>query len=206
VHIDERRVGILIADALGHGLAASLIAAMVKVAFSAEVPYADDPGAVLTGMNTMLVRPLGRDREFVTACYLVFDHVAGELAYARAGHPPPLVLTPDGVVSSLDDGGTILGKFAGMQYARSFVPLPHGSRVVLYTDGISEAMSPARESFGAARLERALVENAGRSAEQCADAILQAVVRWRGGAGLDDDVTVIVVDHVPSVERHRDEA
>lgn len=197
VHIDERRVGILVADALGHGLAASLIAAMVKVAFSAEVPYADDPGAVLSGMNTMLVRPLGRDREFVTACYAVIDFIAGELSYARAGHPPPLVLHPDGSVLTLDEGGTILGKFPGMQYERAFVALPHGSRVVLYTDGITEAMNAAGEGFGLERLKQRLSASAGDSPAQCSDAIVQAVRTWRGGAGLDDDVTVIIVDHVP---------
>lgn len=200
IHIDDRRLGLLIADALGHGLAASLIAAMVKVAFSAEVHDADDPGALLAGMNTMLVRPLGRDREFVTACYLAIDAAKGELTYARAGHPPPLVVQPDGQVRTLDDGGTILGKFPGIRYASYAVPLPPGSRVVLYTDGITEAMNGKGESFGTDRLVQRLAASQRDTPEQCTDAIVHAVRTWRGGAGLDDDITVIVIDHVLPVE------
>ncbi|MGE3511596.1 MAG: PP2C family protein-serine/threonine phosphatase [Vicinamibacterales bacterium] len=194
VRIDDQRVGILVADALGHGLAASLIAAMVKVAFSAEVPDADEPGAVLTGMNRMLVRPLGRDREFVTAVYVVFDHRSGQLAYARAGHPPPLLLLPDGGVRPLDDGGTILGKFAGVVYEKTLVPVPTGGRLLLYTDGVTEAMNPDGEGFGLERLTAELAASASLSPDHCADALLNAVTRWRSGTKLDDDVTLVVVD------------
>ncbi len=194
VHIDERRVGILIADALGHGLAASLIAAMVKVAFSAEVPHADDPGLVLTGMNGMLVRPLGRDREFVTAAYVIADVGTSTVRYARAGHPPPLILLPDGSVNELSEGGTILGKFPGVHYAGASSPLPPGSRMLLYTDGVTEAMSPAREGFGVDRLTAHLRATARQSPERCADSLLAAIADWRGGR-LDDDITVLVVEH-----------
>lgn len=194
VHIDDRRVGILVADALGHGLAASLIAAMVKVAFSAEVPHADDPGTVLTGMNGMLVRPLGRDREFVTAVYVVVDTGTATLSYARAGHPPPLLLRPDGTVTELSDGGTILGKFPGMQYLGVSCAIPAGSRLLLYTDGVTEAMSLSREGYGIARLTAHLLATADQPAERCADTLLAAVAEWRGGT-IDDDITVLVVDH-----------
>lgn len=196
IRVGEHRVGILIADALGHGLAASLVAAMVKVAFSAEVPYADDPGTVLSGMNAMLVGPLGRDREFVTAAYVLFDHRSAELSYARAGHPPPLLLHPDGHVAPLDAGGTILGKFTGITYERTVVPMPVGSRVLLYTDGVTETMNHSREAFGIDRLTAQLAASGGRSASECVDGVLDALARWRGGAKLEDDVTVLVVDHV----------
>lgn len=194
VHLDEQRVGVLVADALGHGLAASLIAAMVKVAFSAEVPHAADPGVVLTGMNGMLVRPLGRDREFVTAVYVVADVGAATLSYARAGHPPPLMLLPDGTVRELSEGGTILGKFPGVTYTSASCPMPAGSRVLLYTDGVTEAMSPSNDGYGVERLTAHLLASAHDSAERCADTLLAAIAEWRGGT-LDDDITILIVDH-----------
>jgi len=198
IRIDDQTIGVLVADVLGHGLAASLIAAMVKVAFNAEAAHADDPGAVLTGMNTTLVRLLDKVREYVTASYVVINTAAHTLTYARAGHPPALLVGPDGAIRELDDGGTILGLFPDAAYPRTSVSVPLGSRALLYTDGVTEAMNPSGEFFGLDRLKAQLVSHSGLDADQSAGRILNAILEWQGRAMPGDDVTIIVVDVVPS--------
>jgi hypothetical protein len=190
----DGRLGILIADVLGHGLGASLIASMLKVAFTAEAAHAAQPGAVLSGVNTTLVGLLSRDRDYVTACYVVATSGTGELVYANGGHPPPLLMNPAGSVQALEDGGTILGQFALATYSSHAITVALGSRLLLYTDGVTEAVNRAGEMFGLDRLKDLLRAHQDRDANSCAELLLTAVDDWRGGRILDDDLTVILVD------------
>ncbi len=194
VPIDGHRLGVLVADVSGHGVPASLIASMVKVALNAEAPHAASPDRVLSGMNAVLVGLLGRQRDYVTACYLVVDPVAGQIRYGGAGHPRPLVRSADGHVESLDEGGTILGQFADARYEETTRPVAPGSRILLYTDGVTEAASPDGEFFGVERLEGLLSDRGHVDGGRFADELLATIARWRGGAKLDDDVTIVVVD------------
>ena len=193
VRLDDQRVAVIVADVLGHGVSASLIASMVKVAFNAEASHADDPGASLEGMNATLVSVL-RESDYVTACYVLIDVATGAVRYGLAGHPPPLLLSPDGTVSPLCEGGTILGQFPAARYSSTSVNAARGSRLLLYTDGVTDAARPDGEFFGVDRLAASLFENRALSAEQYADALLESVLAWRGGGKLEDDVTIVVID------------
>ncbi|MDE3153680.1 MAG: PP2C family protein-serine/threonine phosphatase [Acidobacteriota bacterium] len=192
--IDGGRLGLLVADVSGHGVPASLIASMVKVALTAETPRADDPGAVLNGMNAVLVGLLGHQRDYVTACYLVVDPRAGEIRYGNAGHPHPLVRRPDGRVDALEDGGTILGQFGDARYESARDRAVPGTRILLYTDGVTEAASPDGEFFGVDRLSQFLSDRGRVEADQFTDELLATLARWRGAGRPDDDVTLVVVD------------
>lgn len=194
VRIDEARLAVLVADVSGHGVPASLIASMVKVTLNAEASHAADPGAVLGGMNKTLVGLLGGGRDYVTACYVVVHAAAGEICYGEAGHPPSLLRSPDGRISTLEAGGTILGQFASACYEGVTRRVDPQSRLLLYTDGVTEAMNPAGEFFGMDRLRAFMDERCDTSADQFADALLETITAWRGGANLDDDVTIAVVD------------
>ena len=192
--VDDGRLGVLVADVMGHGLPASLIASMVKVALHAEASHADDPGAVMSGVNATLVGMLGRERDYVTASYLVVTPAAGEIRYSIAGHPPPLLGSRDGRVSALDGGGTILGKFAGPCYDTLTRRVDPGSRLLIYTDGVTEAVSPSGEFFGEDRLKAFLAERREAPADTFADALIETLAAWHGVDTLDDDVTVVVLD------------
>jgi hypothetical protein len=194
VRIDDTRLAILVADVSGHGLAASLIASMVKVALKAEAVHGADPGAVLSGMNETLVGLLGRDRDYVTACYVVVHPAAGEICFGDAGHPPSLLQSPDGHISTLDTGGTILGQFTSARFEGVRRTVDPHSRLLLYTDGVTEAMNPAGEFFGLDRVRAFMNERCDTTADQFADALFETITAWRGGAKLDDDVTIAVVD------------
>src|SRR5436853_4438063 len=90
--IDEKRIGILVADVTGHGVPAALIASMLKVAFASQAAHAHDPGRVLTGLNGALCGQL--DAHYVTAAYLFVDMEKSSLHYSAAGHPPLMLASP----------------------------------------------------------------------------------------------------------------
>jgi sigma-B regulation protein RsbU (phosphoserine phosphatase) len=192
--IDDQRVGILIADVLGHGIGAALIASMVKIAFTSAATSAADPAAVLNGINTTLVEVLSRDRDYVTASYVVASAATGEIVYSQAGHPPPLLVDPAGDVRALTEGGTILGQFAWARYPCARVAAAAGSRLLLYTDGVTEAMNPAGEMYGIDRLSHFLRRSRNIGGSECAELLLAELAGWRGVDTVEDDVTVIFVD------------
>jgi sigma-B regulation protein RsbU (phosphoserine phosphatase) len=189
---DPERVGILVADVSGHGVPAALIASMVKVALAAQAEHASDPAAVLAGMNRILHGNL--ERGFVTAAYIYIDTGAGEkiATYASAGHPPLLVWREaEGRVEEVRQESLPLGRFLRAEYRNEELRLTSGDRLLLYTDGVTEALSRAGEPFGDDRL-RDLLASSGEP-----DAILGRLAEWTNrGAGepLDDDVTLVVAE------------
>jgi sigma-B regulation protein RsbU (phosphoserine phosphatase) len=201
--VDDRRVGILVADVTGHGVPAALIASMLKVAFAGQSAHADDPAHVLTGLNRALCGKF--EEHFVTAAYVFVDLEKSLLRYAGAGHPPLLHASrrnPHARNSSreVEANGLMLGLFPEAIYSSLEIPLDPGDRVVLYTDGILESMNTAREEFGKSRLKKFLDASAS-SASHLADALLLELRRWSAtdlGRAQDDDITLLVLDFLPS--------
>ena len=187
VAADDSRVGLLVADVAGHGVPAALIASMVKVAISSQSSLADQPAAMLTALNATLQRDVRR--AFVTATYLYFDAAGRRVAVANAGHPSPLVLR-DGAFAELGPSGVLLGRFGTVPYQTRETALLAGDRIVIWTDGIVEARNARGEPFGDDRF-RLIVKNGGG-----ADAVIDAVHRWRGRDTADetDDLSIVLVD------------
>ena len=186
--VDPERLGILVADVSGHGVPAALIASMVKVALAAQAEHASDPAAVLAGMNRILHGNL--ERGFVTAAYIYMD--SGSATYACAGHPPLLVWREaEGRVEEMRQESLPLGRFRQAEYRNEELRVSPGDRILLYTDGVTEALSPAGEPFGDERLREFLAFSAAL------DALLGRLAEWTGrepGAPLDDDVTVVMAE------------
>lgn len=185
-------LGVLVADVSGHGVPAALIASMVKVASASESNHAREPARVLTNMNRILAGQL--EDQFVTAGYAFVDPVGGELRYSGAGHPPLMVLSADdGGIAELSRNGLMLGPFPGAEYEHVARALRPGDRILMYTDGIIEAVNSADEQFGAVRLREVLAASQGLNTEGVADTLMEKVGAWAGQA-IDDDVTVVVID------------
>jgi sigma-B regulation protein RsbU (phosphoserine phosphatase) len=202
--IDEKRVGILVADVTGHGVPAALIASMLKVAFGGQTAYADDPARVLAGLNRALCGKF--EEHFVTAAYVFVDLVKFQLRYAGAGHPPLLMVprvngkTPASESQEVEANGLMLGLFPEATYSAVEIPLDSGARILLYTDGIVESTNAAREEFGKFRLKKFLASSSS-SAAQLADALLLELHRWSTGErerAQDDDITLLVLDFIPA--------
>jgi serine phosphatase RsbU (regulator of sigma subunit) len=198
--VDDRRVGVLIADVTGHGVPAALIASMLKVAFAGQTAHAEDPARVLAGLNRALCGKF--EEHFVTAAYVFIDLDKFVLRYAGAGHPP-LLLAPhtnargrDSESREVEANGLMLGLFPEATYSSVEIPLDAGDRVLLFTDGILEAMNSAREEFGKSRLKKFLAASSS-SASHLADALLLELRRWSGAEekrAHDDDITLLVLD------------
>ena len=156
--VDEKHVGILIADVTGHGLPAALIASMLQVALTAQFAHASEPGRVLAGLNQALCGKF--TQHFVTAAYLFVDMEKSSMSYAGAGHPPLLLWREStGTACELMENGLVLGQFPEATYSVVQVPVGAGDRTVLYTDGIPEATNPSEQEFGGDRFKRFLEIN-----------------------------------------------
>jgi len=193
--IDEKRIGILVADVSGHGMPAALISSMLKIALPAQTGCASDPARVLAGLNQALY---GKFQEhFVTAAYVVVDTQRQSLCYAGAGHPPLIFRdNSTGETREFEENGTILGFFPDATYTAVEIPFREGDWGVLYTDGILEARSPSEEQFGVDRFKLFLQRNHGLSADQLVDSLLDELSLWSdtaSGREPEDDITLLAI-------------
>jgi sigma-B regulation protein RsbU (phosphoserine phosphatase) len=196
IRVDEKRVGILVADVSGHGLPAALIASMLQVALAAQVVHASDPGRVLAGLHQALCGKF--KHHFVTAVYVFVDTEKKFMRFAGAGHPP-LLLWSDSTqsASELLENGLPLGLFPDASYSIGQIHVEAGDKVVLYTDGIIETESPSQQDFGIDLFKGFLQANHDLGANSFADSLLDELSNWSEhprGQGQKDDITILTID------------
>ena len=185
--------GMLIADASGHGPAAAVVMAMLHAIVEAYPHEPSGPAEVLAHANRHLVAKR-IEHSFVTAFFAIYDPVSRRLAYARAGHNPPLVMRGGGQkMVRLDDvGGLPLGITDDVVYEEVDVQLEPGETLVLYTDGITEARSPDGRFFGIKGIEASLGECSGEPT--CViQHVSEALRTHQAGARPTDDQTIVAV-------------
>jgi phosphoserine phosphatase RsbU/P len=192
--VDEKHLGILVADVSGHGMPAALIASMLKIALAAQKPHAADPAQLLLGLNQALCGKF--QRHYVTAAYLFLDTLKGRLRYAGAGHPPLLLWSRSEGVRAVEENGLFLGKFPQAAYSFVELSLKAGDWALLYTDGIPETTNPSQIEFGADRFKQFLETEQSTSADHFADRLLKELSQWSArdsGEDSDDDVTLVAI-------------
>ncbi len=194
--IDEKRVGILVADVTGHGMPAALIASMLKVALAGQAAHAHDPARVLTGLNRSLCGKF--EEHFVTAAYLFVDLEKSQLRYSAAGHPPLMLSSRvTGNVREIEENGLMLGMFPEAAYSSVEIRIGPGDRCLLYTDGIFEAKNAAQEEFGKSRCKEFLETHRDIPAAGFANTLLDSVAGFSGCSSArvqEDDITLLVLD------------
>lgn len=199
IRIDDKHLGILIADVSGHGLSSALIASMLQVALAGQAAHASQPADVLAGLNKAVSGKFSMN--FVTAAYVYVDLENNLMRYAGAGHPPVMQYrSRTGKADQFMENGMVLGIMDDSAYEALEIPLEPGDRQVLYTDGILEAHNPAEEMYGAERFMRFLENNRKLDAGQFADGLLGEITRWTGQygeQGQQDDLTLVLFDFKP---------
>jgi sigma-B regulation protein RsbU (phosphoserine phosphatase) len=189
-------ITVFVADVMGHGVPAALVASMVKVTASTQCGHDSDPKMAIAGLNAMLCREARQ--QYATAVYLSLDTLNGVGRYSAAAHPPPLLWRRGKQsLEVLGETGLLLGVRPKEAYADSEFSFEVGDRLLLYTDGLLEAENPAGESFGDAALATFIEERQELGAEEFADLLLKEVLEWSSdgtGTQQKDDITIVILD------------
>lgn len=196
VPIYNDQIGIVVADVSGKGVPAALLMAFLRASLRAATHIGYAPHVSLVKANYLLWESIERN-QYVTAFYGVLDASHRTLAYANAGHNPPLLLDARGNVKFIDRGGVPLGMFRDTRYYEYYLTIEPDEVLVLYTDGVTEAQSPQGEEFGRQRLAESVKKWRGRSAKDLITAVQKDVIDWTDGRGVTDDVTFFVVKALP---------
>jgi sigma-B regulation protein RsbU (phosphoserine phosphatase) len=188
---DDETFGLCIADVAGKGLPAALLMSNLQAAVRGLASPSVAPEDLCARLNALLCRNMASDR-FVTLFYAQLDGPARRLRYVNAGHNPPFILHADGSHERLREGGGVLGVFANQAFRSAVRQLRSGDRMVLFTDGVTEACNADEEEFGEARLLAVLQENRRKSPSEIQNEILMAVSAFSRGIW-HDDATLLVV-------------
>jgi sigma-B regulation protein RsbU (phosphoserine phosphatase) len=186
--------GFAIGDVSGKGIPAALLMASLRASLRAlAIAYSGAIAQLMADLNDLIYEASSADR-YATFFYGVVDPAARTFSYVNAGHNPPLLFRAGSEdILHLEEGGLMVGTFRGVQYQQGSVALRTGDTLVMFTDGISEAMNPAGEEFGEDRIVAAIREGAGLRAAALVDWVLSAVDSFTAGAPQHDDMTLVVV-------------
>jgi serine phosphatase RsbU (regulator of sigma subunit) len=188
--LDDGRLAAVLGDVTGHGIDATADMALAKFVFRSLAREHTEPADFLAHANEVVVEEVAGGK-FITLVYLAVDPERGEAAAASAGHPAARLVAADGTVSALAARGLALGVEASQVYEEVRVPLPPGSAVCLYTDGIVEARR-GDEPYGDERLEAALAGGCDLSAQKLAEHVVADCRAFAGGDFVDDCAVVVV--------------
>ncbi len=188
---DERKIGVCIGDVVGKGISAALLMANLQASFRAFASEEVSPSTLVGKLNEVISNNIAPDK-FVTFWYCTIDTKENRLTYASAGHWPPILFHKSGEGVPLREGGTPLGILPDWNYEDGGFPLASGDRLVLYTDGLTEAMNSDEQEFGEGRLLELCSSNIALSASELLAAIRKEVVSFCNG-NFQDDFTLVVV-------------
>ncbi|MGB8030032.1 MAG: PP2C family protein-serine/threonine phosphatase [Terracidiphilus sp.] len=188
--LDEHRLGVCIADVVGKGVSAALLMANVQAAVRAYAGSAESPAQLCTKVNSLLCENLATGK-FVTFLYGVLDSETRTLAYCNAGQVYP-ILVSEGISQALDRGGAVLGVFPTWEWENAKIEFRAGDRLLLVTDGITEASDGDEQEFGEEKLATAALAASKRTAAEMCDALLNQVTRFCN-AHFQDDATLLVI-------------
>jgi sigma-B regulation protein RsbU (phosphoserine phosphatase) len=188
--LGENRLAVCIADVSGKGVPAALLMANVQASLRASVRDLDSPARVCTIINGMLCESIAADK-FVTFFCGVLDAGTRAFRYCNAGHPYPILIS-SGDVRTLDQGGAVLGVLPAWTYQEWSMDLSSGDRLLLFTDGITEAEGPHGEEFGMERVATFAKAHATNSAARMNQQLLAEVTEFCG-AQFQDDATLLVL-------------
>ena len=195
--VGDAGIGMLICDVMGHGVRAALIASMLRGLMEQASNLADTPGLLLSSLNRQLYRIFSQANitMFSTACYVYLDLNTRRLTLSGAGHPAPIILSPDGTaILPPIPRSPALGLLESAMYRESEITLEPGTKVMLYTDGLVEAMNAQREEIGAHRIMKFLQQRSPQNIREMIDIALAGMQQFTGKPQQDDDISILGVE------------
>jgi len=189
--LDQDRLAICIGDVVGKGITAALLMANLQAAFRAFATADASPASVCGKLNTFMCGNVASGK-FISFFYCIVDARDRSMAYENAGHCPAQLARRTGETVSLCGEGAVLGVLPDWNYRNNRLQLESGDRLVLYTDGVTEAENSYGTEFGEDRVVQALQDSAGHSAEEVRRALMEAVTGYCSG-NFRDDATVVVL-------------
>jgi serine phosphatase RsbU (regulator of sigma subunit) len=194
IHINEHQTGILISDVSGHGVPAALITSMVKVAItSVNKNKISAPSKFLIDINKMLLDKTATN--FITAFYGILDTKEMTFKFSNAGHCPPLYYSKENAkISKLETEGIVLGAFENIQCKEKVIDLNAGDKIILYTDGLTEAANDKRELYGFSGLKSFALANQTLPINAFIHCLFEDVKEWSNNRDFSDDIVIIGID------------
>jgi len=190
--LDENRLCFAIGDVSGKGVPAALFMAVIKTLFKAIAGRVQNPGEILSTVNREICRD--NDSQMFTTLFCgILDTRTGEIRYSNGGHNPPYHLSRAGVQQVPKTGGRVLGLLEETTYAGSRLVLGPGETLLLYTDGVTEALDPAEQFFSERRLESILTQINFASAREQIEHLTSEITLFAAGAEQADDITTLAI-------------
>ena len=190
-NIDEEHAALCVADVVGKSLPAALLMANFQASLKSLASQYLSPADVGKRLNDVLYANIPLHK-FVTAFYGVMNIPERKLTFTNAGHNPPLLVRSNGTCERLETGGSVLGAFPDSCYAQDEIELLHDDRLVLFTDGLTEAVDATGEQFGEERLMQLLSDHRDRSAEDLKEIVFNEVGEFCGNTFRDDAALMVV--------------
>ncbi len=200
--LSDGRVGVLLVDLSGHNVPAALHTAMVRSIVWREAEQAPGPGEVLARLNERLCRDLPEE-QFATVFFGWFEPLAGRFRYANAGHPPAFLARPGAPPEALGPTMPLSGIMPDASGAEASVSIGSGSRLLAYTDGVTETRGAGGELWGDGRLGTILQAGGPDDPSDVVERLLAEVAAFRGPGRQEDDVTVVLAVYDPAPEPER---
>ena len=192
IDTDDGSIGVVVGDVAGKGPAAALLTAKIQGLFSAQVG-GNSPATAMRLVNTGLLKRQV-DARYATVFFATLS-ADGALKYCNAGHNPPIVVSASGV-RPLEGSGMPVGLFSGATYSDEDTRLEPGDVLVVYSDGVTEALNLAGEEYGDARLAEVTAAHRAAPLDQLLQGIITSVQSFANGASQSDDVTVLVLRYL----------
>ncbi|TAK56845.1 MAG: hypothetical protein EPO24_10560 [Bacteroidetes bacterium] len=190
--LSDTKLLIAIGDVSGKGTPASLLMANLQAAIHALVPLGLPLPELTARVNDLICENTGSDK-FITFFWGILDSETKVLTYVNAGHNPPYILHADGTFERLDKGGMIFGVLKrAIPYEQGTARIDMHDMLVLFTDGVSEAMSKDGEEFGEPALEAIIKSHSNSTAQEILNSIVEAVQLHSSGTHQYDDITLVV--------------
>jgi len=211
IDVDDRTKGVVVADVSGKGVPGSLVMTMIRTALRMEARGNRSASDVMSKMNSFVTEDM-RKGMFVTMFYVVLDSINRAVSYASAGHNPMILyrggqdatyfLKPKGIPVGINASDQDLFR---KTISVEKLTLRQDDMLVIYTDGITEAMNPSRDQFGEARLLASIKRHGHRSAQEFADALNEEIHEFTAGALQNDDITLVAIKEKTQVEERLEE-